>query len=327
MKKLALDSFYLGTPVFSSKSKIKDFKYLSERLEARLKGWRCKAFSWAGRKTLIKFVAQALPIYSFSTADEALCQPKEAGRLGFHDSKNFNKAVLAKLTWWVVSGRDSLCVHALKSKYRVEADWMGGEPLKNASPLWKAIEKLRDFVKKGACFIVGNGFSIDVWKDPWVPWLEDFIPILRDPNSLTTDLPVSNLIDPMRQDRLIWTLDTSGSFTVKSAINHCLTPRTSNIPPDFLWQNLWKLKMHERLKVVFNAASINHLVVVKNLEVSILELFKILNPATRVNNQPEFVSRWSASPPNTLKINVDIAINLHDATLAVVARDNSGSIL
>jgi hypothetical protein len=69
MKKLALDSFYLGTPVFSSKSKIKDFKYLSERLEARLKGWRCKALSWAGRKTLIKFVAQALPTYSFSTAD------------------------------------------------------------------------------------------------------------------------------------------------------------------------------------------------------------------------------------------------------------------
>jgi hypothetical protein len=201
--------------------------------------------------------------------------------LGFHDSKNFNKAVLAKLTWWVVSGRDSLCVHALKSKYRVEADWMAGEPLKNASPLWKAIEKLRDFVKKGACFIVGNGFSIDVWKDPWVPWLEDFIPTLRDPNSLTTDLPVSNLIDPMsrkwrndvlqelvdsnsfdaiqkitiplepQQDRLVWTLDTSGSFTVKSAINHCLTPRTSNIPHDFLWQNLWKLKMHERLKVFY----------------------------------------------------------------------------
>jgi hypothetical protein len=88
-------------------------------------------------------------------------------------------------------------------------------------------------------------------------------------------------------------------------------------------ENIWNL----RNQVVFNAAIINHLVVVKNLEVSILELFKILNPATRVNNQPEFVSRWSASPPNTLKINVDIAINLHDATLAVVARDNSGSIL
>ena len=37
MKSLPIDSFYLGTPVFSSKSKSKDFKFLIEKLDARLK--------------------------------------------------------------------------------------------------------------------------------------------------------------------------------------------------------------------------------------------------------------------------------------------------
>jgi hypothetical protein len=312
MKKLALDSFYLGTPVFSSTSKTKDLKYLTKRLDSRLKGCRCKALSWAGRKTLIKSVAQALPTYTFSTADvpmtichkldstirrfwwnpkkvqgnfmawcswDSLCQPIEAGGLGFRESKNFNKALLAKLTWWIASRRDSLCVRALRSKYKVQANWLGGEPCKNASPLWRAIEKLRDVVKKGACFAVGDGSSIDMWKDPWVPWLEGFIPTPKDPTLPITSLPVSNLIDPVTrkwrinvlkelvdsnsleaiekiiipleplQDKLIWTLDPCGIYTVKSAINYCLTPRTSYNPADSLWKQLWKLKMHERLKV------------------------------------------------------------------------------
>ncbi len=146
MKKLPLDAFYLGTPIFSSKSKSKDFKYLIEKLESRLKGWRCKTLSWAGRRTLIKSVAQALSTYSFSIADvpvsvckkldsnirrfwwnpkkdkgsylawkskDYLCEPRKQGGLGFRRSKAFNSALLAKITWMVASRRDSPCIRAL----------------------------------------------------------------------------------------------------------------------------------------------------------------------------------------------------------------------
>jgi hypothetical protein len=37
MKKLGLDAFYLGNLVFSSKSKVKDFKYLIDNLDSKLK--------------------------------------------------------------------------------------------------------------------------------------------------------------------------------------------------------------------------------------------------------------------------------------------------
>jgi hypothetical protein len=135
MKSLKNDAMYLGSPMFTSSSSIKDFKYLQDKLESRLLGWRSKCLSWAGRCTMIKSVAQALPTYTMSTFEvpkkicenldavtrrfwwnpknpsgrflawkswDALCLPKKDGGLGFRKNKNFNKALLAKLAWMVV---------------------------------------------------------------------------------------------------------------------------------------------------------------------------------------------------------------------------------
>ena len=149
----------------------------------------------------------------------SLCQAKEAGGLGFRESKVFNQALLAKLTWWVASGRESLCIKALRSKYKVDVDWLGRDPCKNTSPLWKAIEKLHEVVLKGACFIVGDGASIDMWKDPWVPWLEGFTPTPRDPNIPKTPMKVSNPIDPMNRK---WKFDVLKSLVDLCSLNAIL---------------------------------------------------------------------------------------------------------
>ena len=168
MKKLPLDAFYLGTPFFSSRCKTKDFKYLIDRTEARLKGWRSKSLSWVGRRTLIKSVALALPTYSFSTASvpssmcnkldstirrfwwspkkeqgrfltwkawEVLCCPLEWDGLGFRYLIRSNQAFLVKLVWLILSKKDSMCVNALQSKYKIGRDWKKKEALKYAYPL------------------------------------------------------------------------------------------------------------------------------------------------------------------------------------------------
>ena len=67
MKSLNRETKYLGAPMFLKKSRTKDFHFLEEQLEAKLKGWRSKCLSWAGRCTLIKSVAQAIPSYTMST--------------------------------------------------------------------------------------------------------------------------------------------------------------------------------------------------------------------------------------------------------------------
>ena len=126
MKSLKTDFVYLGAPLFLTKAPAKDFKFLQERLEAKLKGWRSKTLSWAGRSSLIKTVAQALPTYTMSSFDiptkvcdkldaltrkfwwnpknpngrylawlawEKLCLLKGVGGMGFKKSKNFNKTL------------------------------------------------------------------------------------------------------------------------------------------------------------------------------------------------------------------------------------------
>ena len=76
--------------------------------------------------------------------------------MGFRRSKDFNNALLAKLAWMIASNRDSLCMNLLRSKYKVRGNWIQSEPSKNASPTWKAIEKAKPLIAKGACYLVGN---------------------------------------------------------------------------------------------------------------------------------------------------------------------------
>lgn len=71
---------------------------------------------------------------------DKLCQPVRNGSLGFKKAKDFNNALLAKLTWMMAS-RDSLCMQILRSKYKVKFDWLYKNQSKMASPIWKAIEK------------------------------------------------------------------------------------------------------------------------------------------------------------------------------------------
>ena len=80
IKKIHPNVKYLGSPLFSSSSRIKDFKFLQEKLKSRLLGWRSKALSWAGRVTLIKPVALTLPSYTFSSSivPVAVCEKMDA---------------------------------------------------------------------------------------------------------------------------------------------------------------------------------------------------------------------------------------------------------
>ena len=84
---------------------------------------------------------------------------------------------------------------ALRSKYKVNSDWLGKDLCKNASQSWKAIERMKTFISNGAYFLVGDGALIDIWKDPWVPWLSNFTPSPKDSSTATRPLVVSCLIN------------------------------------------------------------------------------------------------------------------------------------
>lgn len=57
----------------------------------------------------------------------------------------------------------------VRSKYKVRDGWLQKEPINNASPIWRVIQKTQSLIIKGACYIAGDGASINVWLDHWVP--------------------------------------------------------------------------------------------------------------------------------------------------------------
>uniref|UniRef100_A0A2N9FNE5 RNase H type-1 domain-containing protein n=1 Tax=Fagus sylvatica TaxID=28930 RepID=A0A2N9FNE5_FAGSY len=113
----------------------------------------------------------------------------------FEKAKKFNEAFIAKLTWMITSKRSSPCMDALRSKYKVTDRWLWEEPRKSASYTWKAVEKMKLLIKKGACFLIGDGLSIDVWNEPWFPWLPNFTPKPKSLSINTWPLKVADLID------------------------------------------------------------------------------------------------------------------------------------
>ena len=53
---------------------------------------------------------------------------------------------------------------------------------------------IRHLVVKVVCFQVGNGASIRIWSDPWIPNLLSFIPSPKEGAKLDLALVVSQLL-------------------------------------------------------------------------------------------------------------------------------------
>jgi hypothetical protein len=193
-------SKYLGMPTAAGRSKSQMFNYLQERIWKKLKGWKEKNLSFAGRETLIKAVAQAIPTYimsSFlipigvceqlermicrfwwgSTSDhkkihwvkwQKLCNHKKKGGMGFRNLRAFNEALLAKQGWRLITHPNSLAAKVLKAKYYQHDHFLKAKPKHQMSYTWRSIMQASWVLKKGCYWSVGSGNTIDIWEDNWI---------------------------------------------------------------------------------------------------------------------------------------------------------------
>ncbi|KAL6138049.1 hypothetical protein ACLB2K_063335 [Fragaria x ananassa] len=176
---------------------------------------------------------------------EKLCTTKFEGGLGFQDMSLFNMALLAKQGWRLIRQPNSLLAQVLKARYYPSESFMEVEVVKGCSFTWRSILKGRELLKKGLRFQFGNGESISVWDDPWIPLpysfrlyslpMEDIEELrvydLIDPDTgdwnvwLLNELFMGNEVDNIAQialsngvgeDRMVWHFDNKGLYSVKS---------------------------------------------------------------------------------------------------------------
>lgn len=64
---------------------------------------------------------------------------------------------------------DSLCAQLLSAKYYSDGNILKAKPKSGMSYTWRSILSGIDLLKKGIVWRVGDGSSINIWEDSWLP--------------------------------------------------------------------------------------------------------------------------------------------------------------
>lgn len=320
------------------KARKKTFGYIKQKIWSRVQGWQEKLLSKAGKEILIKAVAQAIPTYAMSCFDitkglcdelstmigrywwsqqdkihkihwlswEKVSRSKKRGGLGFRDLHLFNQAMLARQAWRLLTCPDTLCAKVLKAKYYPNNSLLQCQARGGISYSWRSILFGLDLLLEGIIWRVGNGSSINIWHDPWLPRGTTRRPITPRRNSLLTR--VDELINPINgewdedlvketfweedaaailalpisegeEDWLAWHYDNAGKFSVKSAYKLAVQTRDqraganasssgtrANQAQPFEWQRIWQQQLPNKVNMFVWRFAHNSLPVRRNLK-------------------------------------------------------------
>ena len=120
--------------------------------------------------------------------------------MGFRDMPAFNKALIAKQGWRIITSPSSLMARILKAKYFPNSNFLDANAGYNASYVWRSIVWGRELLKEGLRWRIGDGESVQVFRDPWIPRPTLFRPISRSLSNME-NLKVSDLMSPFGWDK------------------------------------------------------------------------------------------------------------------------------
>jgi len=186
--------------------------------------------------------------------------------------------LLARISWKIHEQPDSLLARVLLGKYCHDQQFLKVSVSSACSHGWRSILAGREVLKKGLGWIVGDGESISVWRDPWLSTSIQQKPI-RPPTATNYSLKVSALLSPVtndwnsgalrhhlphleptirrlipssrkRKDMLVWLPEKSGSYSTKTGYILSKVNSTALDPGVFNWQlNIWNLSIPPKIKM------------------------------------------------------------------------------
>ena len=170
-----------------------------DSLRARLKGWKTKCLSFAGRLILVKHVLSSIHLHisfaipipnkTYSLIErmtknflwsansekkinhmvrwETICLPKLEGGLGMRRIEELNEACMLNLGWSTASS-NSIWARWFRYKYfRSSSIWNPSNPVP-WSCIWKRIRASSFFLQRDSKCILGNGHFVSLWYDKWI---------------------------------------------------------------------------------------------------------------------------------------------------------------
>lgn len=261
---------YLGLPAVTGKSRKRAFGKIKSHLWKKLLCWKEKLLFQEGKEVLqpsqitprvasnsLDFFTRSqkanVEVFEGQKRDEQkihwrnqkkICMPKRNGGLNFKNLMDFNLALLTKQRQNILTKTDSLLHQAFfKAKYFSHGHLFYPKLGSNPSYAWWGIREIILWIQQGSIWRIGDGSSVKVWTDKWIPrqpTLPNNLPSYTvDPEMQVSELivngqwdkaklvemfplnQVSNIltiaiIPPKQSNKLIWALEKNGMFSVKN---------------------------------------------------------------------------------------------------------------
>ncbi|CAL1375269.1 unnamed protein product [Linum trigynum] len=311
---------YLGLPTLIAQSKMATFRYVEERLLARLQGWARRTLSLAAKEILLKSVASALPLHVMSCFKlplslcraldrlvarfwwgvedgrtrlrwmswRKMCRSKHDGGMGFRRFKHFNQALLAKIGWRILEDPSSLLARVYKGKYFPTGSFLSATARSRPSWGWQSVLYGRQLLLRGLRWQVGNGRSVSALEDSWVPALHPQPP-LANPLVLPREgiLKVADLLCPgegrWSEEKLCQWFSPASIKAIKA-----IPLSRQDIGDKLIW--------HETGDGVFSVKSAYHLAVAVDAQQG------HWGPTVSLMDRPSWIRLWGLPIPPKLKI-------------------------
>lgn len=82
--------------------------------------------------------------------------------------KKFNKSLLAKQMWRLITNEESLATQVLRARYFPRGSPLDAQKAHRPSYTWSNIFSSKDLIDNGVVWRIGNGDSVCVWSDSWI---------------------------------------------------------------------------------------------------------------------------------------------------------------